>query len=136
MLKDISCFIEIFRRLSQLCLWLMSMQVKMRSRTSDMEGPENGPLKQLTRIHNVEKEGSKQELMRKKTKAQEEKESSEEKVVVCGTLKKPQKPREMQLRRAGLMDLTKEDLVHLLGVMEGEVQVKYDCVMPFFVCLP
>jgi len=108
----------------------------MRSRTSDMEGPENRPLKPLARIHNVEKEGSKQELMRKKPKAQEEKESNEEKVVVCGTLKKPQKTGETQMRRDGLMDLSKEDLVHLLGVMEGEVQVNCDSVLPFVVCLP
>ncbi|XP_039546124.1 filamin-A-interacting protein 1 isoform X1 [Pimephales promelas] len=100
----------------------------MRSRTSDMEGPENRPLKPLARIHNVEKEGSKQELMRKKPKAQEEKESNEEKVVVCGTLKKPQKTGETQMRRDGLMDLSKEDLVHLLGVMEGEVQAREDII--------
>ncbi|KAL0165203.1 hypothetical protein M9458_040956, partial [Cirrhinus mrigala] len=87
----------------------------------DMEGPENRPLKPLAKIHNIEKEGSKQELMKKKTKSREGKESSEEKSV-SGTLKKPQKPCQMQQKRAGLMDLSKEELIRLLGVMEGEVQ--------------
>ncbi|XP_051500239.1 filamin-A-interacting protein 1 isoform X1 [Myxocyprinus asiaticus] len=100
----------------------------MRSRTSDTEGPENRPLKPPAKIHNTEKEGSIQDLMKKKSKAQKEKETSEEKLNVSGTLKRPQSPHEIQQRKAGLMDLSKEDLVHLLGVMEGEVQAREDII--------
>ncbi len=100
----------------------------MRSRSSDTEGPENRPLKPLAKIHSTEKESSKQELTKKKSKAREESESSEEKAV-SGTLQTPPKPREMQQRRAQLMDLSKEDLFHLLGVMEEEVQVRFHCMM-------
>ncbi|XP_057209749.1 filamin-A-interacting protein 1 isoform X3 [Triplophysa rosa] len=95
----------------------------MRSRTSDMEGSENRP---FAKIHTTEKEKSVPEQMKKKTKA--EKESSGEKVVVSGTLKKPQKPHETQQRKAGLMDLSKEELIRLLGVMEGEVQAREDVI--------
>lgn len=84
-----------------------------------MEGSENRP---FAKIHNTEKEKSMQEQMKKKAKAQQE--SSGEKDVVSGTLNKPQKPHEMQQRKAGLMDLSKEHLIRLLGVMEGEVQVR------------
>lgn len=97
-----------------------------------MEGPENRPLKPLVKIHNIEKEGSKAELLMKKSRAQEEKESSEEKADVCGSLKKPPKHCRMQMKRAGLMELSKGDLVHLLGVMEGEVQVKCGCLLLYY----
>lgn len=84
-----------------------------------MEGSEN---RAFAKIHSTEKEKSVPEQMKKNAKAQ--KESSEEKVVVSGTLKKPQKPHETQQRKARLMDLSKEELIRLLGVMEGEVQVR------------
>ncbi|XP_056620555.1 filamin-A-interacting protein 1 isoform X2 [Triplophysa dalaica] len=95
----------------------------MRSRTCDMEESENRP---FTKIHNTEKEKSVPEQMKKKTKAEQE--SSGEKHVVSGTLKKAQKPHETRQREAGLMDLSKEQLIHLLGVMEGEVQAREDII--------
>ncbi|XP_065112630.1 filamin-A-interacting protein 1 isoform X3 [Paramisgurnus dabryanus] len=102
--------------------WWTTAQVKMRSRTSDMEGPE----KPLAKIHNTEKERSMLEQIKKKPKGQ--KESSEQKVLVSGTLKKSQKPCEKNQRKAGLLELSKEDLIHLLGVMEGEVQAREDII--------
>lgn len=96
-----------------------------------MEGSENRPFAQ---IHNTEKEKSVPEQMKKKTKAEQE--SSGEKLVVSGTLKKARKPHETRQREAGLMDLSKEQLIRLLGVMEGEVQVRLGCVIELILWLP
>lgn len=71
-----------------------------------MEGPEDGHIQPI------------KDLLKEEEKpAQREEEDSR----TSGPAEKPQEPAEG--RRAEPLHLTKKDLLHLLGVMEGEVQV-------------
>ena len=84
-----------------------------------MEGPDDGHI-QPTKGFIKQEEGNTPELTKRKMKVQRE--DRDGRTAVSGSAKKPQKPAEG--RKTQLPDLSKKDLFHLLGVMEGEVQVQ------------
>ncbi|XP_028809116.1 filamin-A-interacting protein 1 isoform X2 [Denticeps clupeoides] len=99
----------------------------MRSRSSGMDVPGQVQLEitQPTRTgFHKDDDGKTQDLMRKKMKAQQDKKGKEEETV-CEGMKQPQASTQ---RSPGLADLSKEDLMHLLSVMEGEVQAREDII--------
>ncbi|KAK9531931.1 hypothetical protein VZT92_011321 [Zoarces viviparus] len=81
----------------------------MRSRTCTMEGPDDGHI-QPTKGFIKQEEENKPELSKRKMKVQD------------GRTAKPQRAAESS------KDLTKSDLLHLLGIMEGEVQAREDII--------
>ncbi|XP_036406400.1 filamin-A-interacting protein 1-like isoform X1 [Megalops cyprinoides] len=99
----------------------------MRSRNGMVQSSANGQLgvPQPTNGINEEEEGNIQGSKKRKMKPQQEKDGEN---VVCGTLENPQKNSGKSSQKMGLMDLSKEDLLHLLGVMEGEVQAREDVI--------
>ncbi len=84
-----------------------------------MEGPDDGHI-QPTKGFIKQGEENTPELTKRKMKVQREEKDG--RTAVSGTAKKTQKPAES--RKAAAPDLSKTDLLHLLGIMEGEVQVR------------
>ncbi|XP_039981148.1 filamin-A-interacting protein 1 isoform X1 [Xiphias gladius] len=92
----------------------------MRSRNCTMDGPDDGRI-QPTKGFIKQEEENTPELTKRRIKVQRE-----EKDGRTGLLGKPQKPAES--RKTATPDLSKKDLLHLLGIMEGEVQAREDII--------
>ncbi|XP_044025190.1 filamin-A-interacting protein 1 isoform X1 [Siniperca chuatsi] len=92
----------------------------MRSRNCTMEGPDNGHIQPPKGFIKQEEENT-PELTKRKMKVQREEKDG--RMAVSGSAKKP-----AASRKAALPDLSKTDLLHLLGVMEGEVQAREDII--------
>ncbi|XP_026185349.1 filamin-A-interacting protein 1 isoform X2 [Mastacembelus armatus] len=96
----------------------------MRSRTCTMEGPDEGHIQPSKSFIKQDEENT-PELAKRKMKVQREEKDG--RTGVSGTTtRKLQKPAER--KKTAMPDLSKKDLLHLLGVMEGEVQAREDII--------
>ncbi|MEQ2226901.1 hypothetical protein ILYODFUR_032136 [Ilyodon furcidens] len=100
----------------------------MRSRICTTAGPDEGSIQQhtkgFTKQQQVEEEKEAPDMMKSRMKAQRK--EREGRTAMPKSAKKTTKS--VESCQAKTSDLSKTDLIHLLGVMEGEVQVKHQTV--------
>nr|XP_015210216.1 PREDICTED: filamin-A-interacting protein 1 isoform X2 [Lepisosteus oculatus]XP_015210224.1 PREDICTED: filamin-A-interacting protein 1 isoform X2 [Lepisosteus oculatus] len=100
----------------------------MRSRNNGEESPANGEMSVSQPSNGTseeEEDGNTQNPKKKKNKSRRQNEGE---VMVSGTVKRHQKTSEASDQKKGLLDLSKDDLLRLLSVMEGELQAREDLI--------
>ncbi|XP_036397892.1 filamin-A-interacting protein 1-like isoform X2 [Megalops cyprinoides] len=99
----------------------------MRSKSSEAENPANvqSGTPQPTNGVSEEEGGNLQGSKKRKANPRQEKDGE---TAVSGTVKRYQKSPGTKSQKKGFMDLSKKELLQLLGVMEGEIQAREDII--------
>ncbi|KFO36080.1 Filamin-A-interacting protein 1 [Fukomys damarensis] len=112
--------------LSNGMLWSVMHQVGMRSRNQGGESSSNGHIS-CPKTSSTSNAGEKS--LSEETKKKNKSNRKEEDVMASGTVRRPLKPSgESERKTKKSLELSKEDLIQLLSIMEGELQAREDVI--------